>query len=261
MSSIKERIAALQKAGAGGAADTEKSQTPAPAPASAPASTPGAKTGEKIAEKAIPPATPTCCVCTKKVFKPEELQALGKIYHSACFTCSCPKGDGCGRSLKGGDYVEHLNTPYCKNCHAKLFGFKGVNVGLGASATHAVAAAPAPAAASASTSAAASAIKPSPAPVPAPSQSTASASPADEAGRMSRMHQAWMVDTLRRSGGKCSYGHLVEEGEHHQCDTVGALLKYVCARVCVCVCVCSWGTHMRFRSICLPFVADLPYLT
>jgi hypothetical protein len=185
-----------------------------------------------VVKKAAPVfggGNPKCHICTKTVYKTEELKALSKVYHTACFTCSCPKGDGCGRSLRGGDYVEHDDRPYCKTCHSKLFGFKGVNVGLGASAglekdgslkkATVVGASPAPA----------PAVKAA-APSPASSAPTrrASSNPAEEAAQMSRMHQAWIIDTLKNSPGqKCSYGHLVEVGETHQCDTVGSMMKYL----------------------------------
>ena len=48
---------------------------------------------------------------------------------------------------------------------------------------------------------------------------------AAEAAAMSAKHMAWMVETLREHGGKCTYGDLVAVGETHHCDTVGALLK------------------------------------
>ena len=61
----------------------------------------------------------------------------------------------------------------------------------------------------------------------APRNAMASMSAADEAKRMSRLHQAWIVDTLETHGGSCSYGELVEVGEKHQCDTVGSMIKYL----------------------------------
>ena len=97
MSSIKDRIAAMNagKPAAGASADT--------------ASTSAAPT--KKAPMVFGAGNPKCHVCTKTVYKTEELKALGKVYHTACFTCSCPKGDGCGRSCRGGDYVEHDDRP------------------------------------------------------------------------------------------------------------------------------------------------------
>jgi hypothetical protein len=55
----------------------------------------------------------------------------------------------------------------------------------------------------------------------------ASLSDADEAQRMSKMHQAWIIDTLQKHDGACTYGDLVEVGEEHQCDTVGSMIKYL----------------------------------
>ena len=55
----------------------------------------------------------------------------------------------------------------------------------------------------------------------------ASLTDAEEAKRMSRMHQAWIIDTLEQHGGTCSYGELVEVGEEMQCDTVGSMIKYL----------------------------------
>ena len=52
-------------------------------------------------------------------------------------------------------------------------------------------------------------------------------SDAEEAARMSKMHQAWILDTLKTQGGTCTYGELVEVGEEHQCDTVGSMIKYL----------------------------------
>ena len=51
-----------------------------------------------------------------------------------------------------------------------------------------------------------------------------------EARAMSAAHMTWMIETLKENDGKCTYEVLVEAGEHHQCDTVGALLKVGCVR-------------------------------
>lgn len=90
MSSIKERIAALQKSGAG---DSPKGSDSTSSPGISPTAAPVA--GKRWSVGGAP--SPKCAICTKTVFKQEELLALGKVYHSGCFTCSCPKGDGCGR--------------------------------------------------------------------------------------------------------------------------------------------------------------------
>ena len=53
----------------------------------------------------------------------------------------------------------------------------------------------------------------------------ASMTDAEKAAAHSKAHQKWILDTLRANNGKCSYETLVEVGEEHQCDTVGAMLK------------------------------------
>lgn len=53
----------------------------------------------------------------------------------------------------------------------------------------------------------------------------ASMTDAEKAAAHSKAHQKWILDTLQTNNGKCSYEKLVEVGEEHQCDTVGAMLK------------------------------------
>ena len=53
----------------------------------------------------------------------------------------------------------------------------------------------------------------------------ASMTDAEKAAAHSKAHQKWILDTLKESGGECTYEKLVEVGEEHQCDTVGAMLK------------------------------------
>eukprot|EP01090_Pellita_catalonica_P009195 TRINITY_DN20255_c0_g1_i1.p1 TRINITY_DN20255_c0_g1~~TRINITY_DN20255_c0_g1_i1.p1 ORF type:complete len:102 (-),score=18.91 TRINITY_DN20255_c0_g1_i1:69-335(-) len=48
---------------------------------------------------------------------------------------------------------------------------------------------------------------------------------AAEAKKMSQDHQKWIIDTLIAAGNTCDYNKLVEVGEEHSCDTVGAQLK------------------------------------
>ena len=48
---------------------------------------------------------------------------------------------------------------------------------------------------------------------------------AAEAKQFSIQHQKWICATLNEEGGECSYDKLVEVGEEHHCDTVGAMLK------------------------------------
>ena len=48
---------------------------------------------------------------------------------------------------------------------------------------------------------------------------------AAEAAELSKLHQAWMVETLKAKGGNCTYEDIVHVGEEKQCDTVGAMLR------------------------------------
>eukprot|EP00462_Mataza_sp_D1_P002259 CAMPEP_0175104200 /NCGR_PEP_ID=MMETSP0086_2-20121207/9568_1 /TAXON_ID=136419 /ORGANISM="Unknown Unknown, Strain D1" /LENGTH=89 /DNA_ID=CAMNT_0016379511 /DNA_START=15 /DNA_END=284 /DNA_ORIENTATION=+ len=49
---------------------------------------------------------------------------------------------------------------------------------------------------------------------------------AEEAKKLSQAHQRWMLELLKgKEGGKVSYEELVQVGEEHHCDTVGAMLK------------------------------------
>mmetsp|Transcript_25231 Transcript_25231/g.44860 ORF Transcript_25231/g.44860 Transcript_25231/m.44860 type:complete len:91 (-) Transcript_25231:93-365(-) len=52
-----------------------------------------------------------------------------------------------------------------------------------------------------------------------------SADAAAEAKKLSQGHQKWIIDTLKEHKGNCTYEVLVEVGEKHHCDTVGAQLK------------------------------------
>jgi len=70
---------------------------------------------------------PKCHACAKSVYAAEELKGLGFIWHKMCFKC-----EGCEKRLESGKETEHDDKPYCKNCHGKKFGPKGV--GLGATA-------------------------------------------------------------------------------------------------------------------------------
>jgi hypothetical protein len=49
---------------------------------------------------------------------------------------------------------------------------------------------------------------------------------ADEAKQFSIQHQTWIVAALRAAPGNAmSYEALVQVGEEHHCDTLGAMLK------------------------------------
>lgn len=70
---------------------------------------------------------PKCYICTKSVYKAEELVAVGKTWHTTCFICGGSSEDGCKRVMKRDGYVDHNNEPFCNACYAKLFKPKGYN--------------------------------------------------------------------------------------------------------------------------------------
>lgn len=81
-------------------------------------------------------ASPKCVVCATTVYKVEEVKALNKIYHKSCFRCgqgtqAIGKDSGaCNKVLSIMEsYLEHEGTPYCKNCHVKLFASVGTRAG------------------------------------------------------------------------------------------------------------------------------------
>ena len=60
----------------------------------------------------------------------EEIVAIGRVWHTACFTCGGGKGEGgCGKTLPRTGYLDHNAQPYCASCHGKLFGPKGFGYG------------------------------------------------------------------------------------------------------------------------------------
>lgn len=147
---------------------------PAPAaPLAAPAAPPA---------RTISPATSVsnlgggnkCSICTKTVYKMEEIIALGRIFHDKCFTCGGVHQDGCGKVLKRDGYVDHENEPYCTPCYQRLFGPNTFGYGLSAESTvpngaqQAAANAPAPAPAAPAVAAAPVAKPAPPASKPAP---------------------------------------------------------------------------------------------
>lgn len=79
-------------------------------------------------------STPKCTVCSKSVYKMEEVIAVGRIWHKTCFTCggSCTLAhkQGCKRVLARDGYLDHENEPYCNACYSRLFKPKGYGIGI-----------------------------------------------------------------------------------------------------------------------------------
>jgi NAD-dependent SIR2 family protein deacetylase len=85
-------------------------------------------------------------MCDKTVYKPEELIAVGQVWHDKCFTCGGKNNDGCGRVMKRDGYVDHSGQPYCSACYNKLFRTKGFGYGNSLNTDYGGASAPSPAA-------------------------------------------------------------------------------------------------------------------
>jgi len=71
------------------------------------------------------PNAPKCPACGKSVYAAEEVKGPnGKSWHQMCFCCQ-----GCGKSMRGGQWRDHDGQPHCFVCHNKLFGIQGVGFG------------------------------------------------------------------------------------------------------------------------------------
>lgn len=68
-----------------------------------------------------------CHTCEKTVYAAEKMVVLNKIFHKICVKCKA-----CNTTLPAGSVLEHDDEIYCKNCHAKHFGPKGVGFGISA---------------------------------------------------------------------------------------------------------------------------------
>jgi len=85
----------------------------------------GANRRTSVLQSLSAATTPRCVICTKSVYKMEEIQAVNKIWHKSCFTCGGTVKNGCGRVLNLNNYLDHDNQPYCNACYSKLYRPKG----------------------------------------------------------------------------------------------------------------------------------------
>ncbi|KAH9820678.1 hypothetical protein DFH28DRAFT_884123 [Melampsora americana] len=68
---------------------------------------------------------PKCPTCERSVYAAEQVMGPGGApYHKPCLKCT-----SCGRTLDAVNLFEHDHVPYCKMCHSKAFGTKGVGYG------------------------------------------------------------------------------------------------------------------------------------
>jgi len=123
-------IAAMLSSTGPGAGSTSQVSVPSvPAPAPSDATSPSTATTSVKVGASFSSTAPKCPICSKSVYKMEEIQALNKTWHKACFTCGASKGDGCGRTLSRDGYLDHGDSPYCNACYGRLFRPKGVGFG------------------------------------------------------------------------------------------------------------------------------------
>jgi len=75
------------------------------------------------------PEAPKCPKCDRSVYAAEEKMAGGYKFHKVCFKC-----DMCNKLLDSTTVAEHNKELYCKACHGRKYGPKGVGFGAGAGA-------------------------------------------------------------------------------------------------------------------------------
>uniref|UniRef100_A0A8R1U2E3 LIM zinc-binding domain-containing protein n=1 Tax=Onchocerca volvulus TaxID=6282 RepID=A0A8R1U2E3_ONCVO len=72
---------------------------------------------------------PKCPKCGKSVYAAEEMNAGGYKWHKFCFKCAL-----CNKLLDSTNCCEHQAELYCKQCHGRKYGPKGIGFGIGAGA-------------------------------------------------------------------------------------------------------------------------------
>uniref|UniRef100_A0A1I7W3N7 LIM zinc-binding domain-containing protein n=1 Tax=Loa loa TaxID=7209 RepID=A0A1I7W3N7_LOALO len=72
---------------------------------------------------------PKCPKCGKSVYAAEEMNAGGYKWHKFCFKCAM-----CNKLLDSTNCCEHQAELYCKQCHGRKYGPKGIGFGIGAGA-------------------------------------------------------------------------------------------------------------------------------
>ncbi|XP_022106533.1 cysteine and glycine-rich protein 2-like [Acanthaster planci] len=70
-----------------------------------------------------------CPACNKSVYKAEEAptKVQSRTFHKLCFKCAT-----CNKMLDSTTVAEHELKLFCRNCHGKHYGPKGVGFGGGA---------------------------------------------------------------------------------------------------------------------------------
>merc|ERR1712061_796955 len=87
------------------------------------------KVNERITMPFKPMELPKCPKCDRSVYAAEEKMAGGYKFHKVCFKC-----DMCNKLWDSTTVAEHNKELYCKACHGRKYGPKGVGFGAGAGA-------------------------------------------------------------------------------------------------------------------------------
>lgn len=61
-----------------------------------------------------------CPLCTKSVYRVEEILCAGQSWHKTCFKCGGIGEDGCGKKLTTTTFTVDGPNPFCKPCYMKL---------------------------------------------------------------------------------------------------------------------------------------------
>jgi ribosomal protein L31 len=69
----------------------------------------------------------SCPRCGKSVYFAEQVLSLNRKWHKMCFKCV-----SCSKTVDIGSATDHDGELYCKGCHGRHFGIKGVGYGVGA---------------------------------------------------------------------------------------------------------------------------------
>jgi hypothetical protein len=120
------RCAAKFRALEAGGAPVPRPAAVAPKPA-APAPPP-----KKAPGVVLGGAADRCPRCSKAVYAAEKVLGPGGDWHRACLRCAV-----CARGLAAAAWSEHKGDAFCKACHEKEFGPKGVRGGAGGGMMHA----------------------------------------------------------------------------------------------------------------------------
>ncbi|WP_411023457.1 LIM domain-containing protein, partial [Salmonella sp. s51228] len=71
--------------------------------------------------------SPKCPRCGKSVYHAEMVKINEQSWHKMCHKCSA-----CNKLLDSTTVAPHGKDIFCRGCHGKKFGIKGIGFGMGA---------------------------------------------------------------------------------------------------------------------------------